>query len=192
MSASGAKGTNREVPIRLGRACDPLVVESLGRCVDEDGERELYVALVPSFDDWRRLAADPVWAATVEEPGEGFALFLACDATTLSAELIEEFAPIASTGVSSGSARGVRTASGFKHLRPSRHRPGAQPGILMSTWHDDEPLDDALHLFWDAFPAEGTLGGPARIGISVGSHEWVEEMRQSAADLLRGDEEPEQ
>ena len=83
---------HKDVPIRLGRACHPLDVEFLGRCVDDDDERELYVASVPSFDDWRRLAADPVWAATVEEPGEGFALFVACDATALSAELIEEFA----------------------------------------------------------------------------------------------------
>lgn len=62
----------------------------------------------------------------------------------------------------------------------------------MSTWHDDEPLDDALHLFWDAFPAEGEQGGAARISISVGSSEWADEMRQSADDLLRRGEEPEQ
>jgi hypothetical protein len=62
----------------------------------------------------------------------------------------------------------------------------------MSTWHDDEPLDDALHLFWGAFPAEGKLGGPARIGISVGSHEWIEEMRRSADDFLRDGEQARQ
>lgn len=62
----------------------------------------------------------------------------------------------------------------------------------MSTWHHDEPLADALLLFWNAFSAEGKLDGPARIAISVGSHEWFEEMRGSADDFLRGSEQPEE
>ena len=158
----------------------------------EDGERELFVASVPSFDDWRRLAADPVWATTVEEPGHGFAFLVACDATTLSAELIEEFASycigrglfwVSTWGADCGRVHDIFDRVGIAQ--------DDQPGIVMSTWHDDEPLDEALHLFWDAFPADGKLGGPARIGISVGSHEWIEAMRRSAADLLRGGEEPE-
>ena len=161
-------------------------------CVDEDGERELYVASVPSLEDWRRLAADPVWAGTVEEPGEGFALFVACDATTLSAELIEEFASYCLERglfwVSTWGADCERVHDIFDRVGVAEN---PQPGIVMSTWHDDEPLDDALHLFWDAFPAEGKQGGAARIGISVGSSEWIEEIRQSAYDL-RGGEEPEQ
>ena len=62
----------------------------------------------------------------------------------------------------------------------------------MSTWHHDEPLEDALLLFWNAFPAQGKRDGPARIGISVGSQEWLEEMRRSAGDFRRGGEKPEQ
>ena len=168
-------------------------MEFLGRCVDDDDERELYVASVPSFDDWRRLAADPVWAATVEEPGEGFALFVACDATALSAELIGEFASYCIERglfwVSTWGADCERVHDIFDGCGVAED---PRPGIVMSTWHDDEPLDDALHLFWDAFPAEGKQGGAARISISVGSNEWVEEMRQSADDLLRGGEEREQ
>lgn len=45
-----------------------------------------------SLGDWPRLARYSVWASAVEEPGDCFALFVACDATKLSAELIEEFA----------------------------------------------------------------------------------------------------
>lgn len=181
------------MPIRIGRACHSLVVESLGRYVDEDGDRELYVAAVSSFDDWRRLVADPVWGATVEEPGDGFALFVACDAMELSAEQIEEFASYCIDRglfwVSTWGADCERVHDIFDRVDIAQD---AQPGIVMSAWHDDEPLDEALHLFWDAFPAEGKVGGPARIGISVGSHEWIEEMRRSADDLLRGGEEPEQ
>lgn len=147
---------------------------------------------VSSFDDWRGLAADPVWAATVEERGDGFALFVACAATTLSAELIEEFASYCIDRglfwVSTWGADCERLHDIFDRVGLAQ---GAYSGTVMSTWHDDEPLDDALHLFWDAFPAEGKLGGPARIGISVGSHEWAEEMRLSAEHLLRGGEEPE-
>jgi hypothetical protein len=60
----------------------------------------------------------------------------------------------------------------------------------MSTWHRDEPLEEALLLFWDAFPAEGKRGGPARIGVRVRSHEWIDDMRRSADDFLRGGEQP--
>lgn len=142
---------------------------------------------MPSLDAWRRLADDPVWAATVEEGVHGFALFVACDAAMLSAELIEEFASYCIERglfwVSTWGADCERVHDTFDRVQDP------QPGIVMSTWHDDEPLGDALHLFWDAFPAEGKLGGPARIGMSVGSHEWIEEMRQSADDFLGGGEE---
>lgn len=176
-----------------GRACHSLVVESLGRCVDKDGERELYVASLPSFGDWRRLPADPVWAAAVEEPCDGFALFVACDATELSAELIEEFATYCIDRglfwVSTWGADCERVHDTFDRVDIAQD---AQLGIVMSTWHHDEPLEEALLLFWNAFPVEGKLDGPARIGISVGSHEWVEEMRRSADDFLRGREKPKQ
>ena len=179
----------RDVP--LGRAWHPLVVECLGRCVDEDGERELYVASVPSFNEWRCLVSEPAWAAVVEEPGAGFALFLACDATELNAELIEEFASYCiGRGlfwVSTWGPDCERVHDIFDRVDIAQD---TEPGIVMSTWHDDEPLDEALLLFWHAFPAEGKLGGPARIGISVGSQDWTEKMQQSARDFLRVGEEP--
>ena len=141
--------------------------------------------------DWRRLAADPAWAATVEEPGDGFALFLACDATELSAELIEEFASYCIDRglfwVSTWGADSERVHDIFDRVDVVQD---PQPGIVMSTWHDDEPLEEALLLFWDAFPAEGKRGGPGRIGISVRSHEWIDDMRRSADDFLRGGEQP--
>lgn len=147
-------------------------MESLGRCVDKDGQRELYVASLPSFDHWRRLAADPAWAATVEEPCDGFALFVAYDATELSAERIDEFASYCiGRGlfwISTWGADCERVHDIFDRVDIAQDAP---PGIVMSTWHDDEGLEESLQLFWDAFPAEGKLGGPARIGISVGSHE---------------------
>ena len=179
--------------IRAGRACHSLDVESLGRCFDEDGERELYVASLPSLGEWRRLASDSGWAAAVEEPGDGFALFVACDATKLSAELIEEFATYCIDRglfwVSTWGADCERVHDTFDRVDIAQD---AQPGIVMSTWHSDEPLEDALLLFWNAFSADGKLDGPARIAISVGSHEWFEEMRGSADDFLRGGEQPEE
>lgn len=111
--AGASPSTEKDVPIRLGRACHSLDVESLGRRVDEDGERELYVASLPSLGDWRRLASDSGWAAAVEEPLGGFALFVACDASKLSVELIGSSPPTASSRDSFGSAPGAPTASGF-------------------------------------------------------------------------------
>ena len=113
-----------------------------------------------------------------------------CDATTLSAELIEEFA---SYCIDRGLFWVGTWGADCERVHDIFDRVGVadpQRGIVMSTWHDDEPLDDALHLFWDAFPAERKQGGAARIGISVGSSEWIEEMRRSADSYLQGGEQP--
>ena len=113
-------------------------MESLGRCVDEGGERELYVASLPSFGDWRRVTDDPCWAAAVEEPSAGFALFVACDSTELSAELIEEFASYCIERglfwVSTWGADCERVHDTFDRVDIAQD---PQPGIVLSTWHDD-------------------------------------------------------
>jgi len=165
-------------------------MELLGHLVDEDGEADLYVALVPSFGEWPRLAADPTWKATVEESPAGFALFVACDATALSAELIGDFASYCIDHglfwVSTWGADCERVHDIFDEVDTAQDR---QRGIVMTAWHDDEPLEDALLLFWSAFPDEDKPGGPARIAVSVGSDEWLDAMRRSGDQVLQdGDE----
>jgi hypothetical protein len=47
--------------------------------------------MVPSLEQWQLLAANPLWRETVEDSPAGFALFLACDARGLSADLIGDW-----------------------------------------------------------------------------------------------------
>jgi hypothetical protein len=161
-------------------------MESLGHLADEDGDADLYVASVPSFGVWPRLAADPIWKATVEESPDGFAVFFACDATALSARLIGEFASYCiDHGLFWVSAWGPdceRVHDIFDEFDIAQDR---HPGIVMTAWHDDESLDDALVLFWSAFPGEGKPGGPARVAVSVGSDEWLDGMRRAASNSSR-------
>ena len=50
----------------------------------------------------------------------------------------------------------------------------------MSTWHTDEPLHEAMTLFFCAFPDEGKAGGAARIALSVGPQDWTAALRRIA------------
>jgi hypothetical protein len=167
-------------------------MESLGRYADEDGERDLYLAWVPSLEEWRLLAADSRWRETVEDSPAGFALFLACDAEGLSADLIGDFASYCIQHglfwVSIWGPDCERVHDIFDEVDIDQE---AEPGTVMSTWHDDESLEEALVLFWDAFPSEDKLGGPARIAVSVASHDWLEQLRADADHYLHDPDDDE-
>ena len=139
------------------------------------------------------FAADPAWREKVEEDPAGFALFLACDATELSAEVIEEFAGYCVEHglfwVGTWGPDCERVHDIFDKIDIARQND--RPGVVMSSWHDDETLVEALLLFWYAFPAEGKAGGPARIAISVGSPDWLGQIRRSADHHLRDANEAE-
>jgi hypothetical protein len=50
----------------------------------------------------------------------------------------------------------------------------------MTTWHDDEPLDEALDFFvnW-SLPNGGFQGGSDyRLAISIGNPEWTATIKQ--------------
>lgn len=117
-------------------------MESLGRYADEDGERDLYLAWVPSLEEWRLLAADSRWRETVEDSPAGFALFLACDAEGLSADLIGDFASYCIQHglfwVSIWGPDCERVHDIFDEVDIDQE---AEPGTVMSTWHDDESLE---------------------------------------------------
>jgi hypothetical protein len=42
----------------------------------------------------------------------------------------------------------------------------------MTSWHDNEALDEAAVLFWWAFPDEGKPSGPTRVALAVGRRDW--------------------
>jgi hypothetical protein len=51
--------------------------------------------------------------------------------------------------------------------------------IIMTTWHDDEPLEEALWFFQMlALPTEESIAGNFdRLAVAVGNPHWAEEMR---------------
>jgi hypothetical protein len=161
-------------------------MESLGDVADDEGERILYLARLPSLDGWESLRADPMWSSVVERPGDGFALFLACDATTLPDGLIVAFAGYCvGRGlfwVSTWGQGCERVHDLFDRADLARFEP--TDGIVMSTWHADETLAEALFLFWSAFPSEGRAGGRARIALTFGPPQWADLVRRSAAEHL--------
>lgn len=49
---------------------------------------------------------------------------------------------------------------------------------VMTMWHDDEPLDEVIELFWDSSIAmEGKSWGPIRLVLEIGTREWSDEIR---------------
>lgn len=63
---------------------------------------------------------------------------------------------------------------------------GRPPGevVVMTTWHDSDPLADALEFFWmAAAPAEGKAWGPTYLALSVGSTK-IHELLADAAGAL--------
>jgi hypothetical protein len=161
-------------------------MELLGHVTDDEGERALYLARLPSLGRWESLHADPMWNSVVERPVDGFALFVACDATTLPADLIAAFAAYCVDRslfwVSTWGPDCERFHDLFDRADLARNEP--TEGIVLSTWHADETLAEALVLFWSAFPAEGRAGGRARIALTVGPPQWADLVRRSAADHL--------
>lgn len=161
-------------------------MERLGRLADEDGDRYLYLARLNSLEAWSDLSADPLWREVVEESADGFALFLACDASGLDADVIGAFAAhCIDQGMFWVSAWGPeceRVHDIFDEVDIQR---SGSEAIVMTTWHTSESLEDALLLFWYAFAAEGKQGGPGRVVLTVGSPNWPDEVRRIAAEDLR-------
>ena len=55
---------------------------------------------------------------------------------------------------------------------------------VMTTWHDDEPLDDALWFaMFNSYPDPELFDScRSMIGISIGSKEWATEIRAAMSD----------
>jgi hypothetical protein len=159
-------------------------VEKLGKAADEDGERELYLHELDSFAEWPNLRADPMWLTVIEEDAGGFALFLACDATNIRPEVLAGLAEYCvDHGVFWVSTFGrdcERVHDLFDEVDTNRGL--EERGVVMTAWHDHEPIEDALDLFWHTFPDEKKQDGPARVVLVVDSDKWVEAVRRSGAE----------
>ena len=155
----------------------------VGEASDEDGRQVVLTAYLPSLESWQELAADAGW----QEIDEGFALFVAADASDVPVDVIAAFADWAiAHGMFWFSSWGpdcervhdlvdaVDIGDGVSERDP----------IVMTTWHDSESLDDALFTFWWAFPSEGKQGGPFRLAVAVGEPRWQDAIERIAEHHL--------
>jgi hypothetical protein len=62
--------------------------------------------------------------------------------------------------------------------------PALARGLVMTTWHDDEPLRETVEFFWTcAFPADEQHDSGLRLIISVAMPEATSEVRAAVNDL---------
>jgi hypothetical protein len=55
---------------------------------------------------------------------------------------------------------------------------------LMSTWHNDEPLEEALWFFIQcAFPLDTEIATTSYLAITVGSSDWAASVHHALSDL---------
>ncbi len=151
-------------------------LESFGS--DSISERELFVLEL----------ATPGELEQISSPSEHFACLIAWDAPDVSSEEIEQFARrLVEAGVSyvccwGNDCERIHDIFDEVDLEPNIGSPEGQ--TLMTTWHDDEPLSEAicflLRTAWPDEYAEDTTN--SSIAISIGSGIYAEEMRSAFKD----------
>jgi hypothetical protein len=155
----------------------------MGEATDEDGRRVLYTGYLEALGAWRDFVGSE-WDSIGEEP---FALFLACDATLIPTEVIAEFASwCIDRGVFWVSTWGPdceRVHDIFDEVDVGEGGATSRP-VVMTSWHDNEALDEAAVLFWWAFPDRGKPGGPHRVALAVGRPDWDRALQRIARHHL--------
>src|SRR4051794_25035988 len=118
-------------------------VRLVGDAIDEDGRQVVLTTYLPSLESWRELASDPAW----ERIDAGFALFMAADASAAAVKVVAALAEWAiERGMFWFSAWGPdceRVHDLVDEVDVERGGGNELP-VVMTTWHADEPLDDAL------------------------------------------------
>ena len=55
---------------------------------------------------------------------------------------------------------------------------------MMSTWHDDEPLEEAIWFFLEcAFPLDHKIGTTSFVAVTVGRADWAFTVEHALSDL---------
>lgn len=126
------------------------------------------------------------WPAELERPSAHFALFLALDARALDSAVLAAFAQrMLADGLAYLVAWGPdceRVHDIFDSCIVEREiiRNIASPGCVMTTWHDDEPLAEALEYFATcAIPYESEWSCQTWLAVSVKDQAWFEEIGEA-------------
>jgi hypothetical protein len=128
------------------------------------------------------------WPNEISEAKPHFVLFLAMDAEKVTTKEIAEFAErTISQGTVYLCAWGPdceRVHDIFDDVLLLREIDGddsfSRERIIMTTWHHDEPLDEALYFaLFNSIPAENYIEAcQSVLSISVGRREWANEIRR--------------
>jgi hypothetical protein len=153
------------------------VIESFGR--DRINKRQLLLAPVPDLDSW------PVDLPEVE--GE-FVAFVAVDASGLPDPILESFArKLLSQHAAYVCIWGPdceRVHDVVDAVRDRDHPGGEDDAVVMTTWHADDTLDQALWFaLYTACPHDQlieTCG--ATVCIVVGRKDWAGDIRAALSD----------
>ena len=135
--------------------------------------------------------AELKWPTNLNLPTKRFRLFVAADVTELNADALADFAWAA---VCSGMVYFCAWGRGFEkfhdavdevianHCAGERRFTGPTcKDTVMTTWHDNETLEEALDFFSKlALPTEGLMPESShRIAICVGNPAWAAKAKQS-------------
>lgn len=136
------------------------------------------------------LASDEVLAAT-QSVAPHFAVFLAWDATSVATEEISRLATqLHNRGLAYLCAFGPdceRVHDIFDEV--GIELDGARPSdsVIMTTWHDDESLEDALWFFVNCSSPDAAYEDTCRIGIAVtiGNSQWATQVADYLSNLSK-------
>jgi hypothetical protein len=134
-------------------------------------ERQLFLATLDRLEDYPE---------ELTEPGRNFVLFLAVDGMDVPDAVLTAFAR---TVLEQGAAYVCVWGPGCEHVHDFFD---AERGdrLVLTTWHDDETLDQALWFsLFVAFPDESLLAkGQAVLAVVVGHEDWAEQVRGRLSD----------
>jgi hypothetical protein len=139
------------------------VIEVVG--VEPVNERALYATEIPTFEDWPER---------IEEPVPHFVAFVAADATAASDEQLGAFArKLVAQGAVYVCAWGPRC----ERLHDAVD--AAAPAGVVTTWHADDTLDEALWfaLFASAPHPSYVETTDSVLAIVVGDPRWAAQVR---------------
>jgi hypothetical protein len=152
--------------------------------IDELTERRLFSLALPSAG---RIPSD------LDLQSRNFVCLLAWDARHVSADSVSAFVtPLLRGGASYLVCWGPGCERVHDVIDQMVSRPGNDFGVpnescIMTTWHDSEPLDEAIWFFLvSAWPDDHYVESTrAALAISVGSPEWASAI-SSALEDVRG------
>ncbi len=130
------------------------------------------------------------WPTHLRLPTRHFGLFLACDGTV---ETDDALRAMAATALRQGLAYVCtwgpdceRVHDLFDSIRDAFDSDATDESVVMTTWHDDESLEDALWYFlFAAMPATGYQGKPmSLVACIVGREDWDAVTKQRFEDPL--------